>query len=282
MNNDIFVDLHIHSNVSDGTEEIERICEEAVAHKVGILSVTDHNKLAGTKKALQLQQQYGLKIIPGVEVDSTYQERRCHILGYGFDVNDVAFNQFLQQNATILLEVDYNTLQMILKDYPLNFEEYEQYSYDRKMGGWKLIHFLVAQGVVKELEDAIQLMKRYKQRARFPSPAQVVQAIHDAGGIAILAHPGETFRIEDGSKVDVEELLHELIEAGIDGVECYYPRHKSLFEDKLVAFCKERDLCITSGSDYHGDFFHGSKQKIGCEFKRLRDLNLKGLIDFAR
>ena len=282
MDNDYFVDLHTHSTISDGTMEVEQICEEAVAHKVGILSVTDHNKLEGTKKALQLQEQFRLRIISGVEVDSTYQERRCHILGYGFDVNDVTFNQFLKKNAEILLEVDYHTLQSIAKDYPLDLEKYEGYSYDRKMGGWKLIHFLVAQGVVNELEDAIQLMKRYKNRSRFPSPAQVIEAIHNAGGIAILAHPGETFQIEDGSKVDVEELLHKLVEAGIDGVECYYPRHKTMFEDKLVAFCKERDFYITSGSDYHGNFFHGSKQKIGCEFKRPGELNLKKLVELTR
>lgn len=278
MNELLFVDMHIHSNYSDGTEQVESICRRAVENNVGMISITDHNELQGTEKAVKIAKAFGLHAIAGVELDSTYEGRRCHVLGYGFRLEDERFKAFVQENKQVLEKTDLETLRRISEDYPIDLSAYESFSYTSSEGGWKLVHFLVAQKAAEDLENAIQLMKRYKKRAAFPETREIIQRIHEAGGIAILAHPGETFRIEDGGDAELDRRLEELKGFGIDGIECYYPKHKEMLERRLVAFCDKHDMYITVGGDYHGDFFRGSKQKIGCEFKRLNDLRLKGLL----
>lgn len=274
-----FVDLHIHSKYSDGTDSIEDICQKAVENNVKIIAVTDHNGLAGTRKALEIAAKYGLEAIQGVEIDSTYEGRRCHILGYGFNVNNEEFCSFVNANRIALEATDETTLQRISEDYSIDLAAYKDFEYDLQLGGWKLVHFLVSQGVASDSEVAIRLMKQYKKRVVFPETKEIIEQIHNAGGVAILAHPGETFKVAGSGDAEVDRKINEIYQYGIDGIECFYPKHKASFEKRLIDFCMERDLCITVGSDYHGDFFKGSKQKIGCEFKRLKELRLKGLLD---
>ncbi len=278
-NNSVFVDMHIHSCHSDGTESVESICQRAVENGVGIISITDHNELAGTREALEIAPNYGLQALQGIELDSTYEGHRCHLLGYGFDLEDASFNRFVADNKMLLERTDEETLRRIAKEYPIDISAYQEYSCSHKDGGFKLIHFLVAQGAADNMETAISLMKRYKKRACFPKAEEVIQKIHHAGGVAILAHPGETFKITDGGNAETDRHLEEFRQFGIDGIECFYPKHKEIFERRLVDYCLLWDMYITVGGDYHGDFFRGTKQKIGCEFKRIKDLRLKNLLD---
>ena len=123
-------------------------------------------------------------------------------------------------------------------------------------------------------------MKEYKDKVLFPDARDVIDVIHKASGVAILAHPGETFHVDEA--IDEETIGHimDLIGYGLDGIECYYPRHKRGLEKVLCDICRENNLYITSGSDYHGEFFRNSKQNIGCEFKRVQDLQLKNLLNY--
>lgn len=276
---DLFADLHIHSIYSDGTFTLEEICDMAVCNNVGVIAVTDHNTIAGVKALQKIAKEKGLCSIAGVELDSLYNGKRCHILAYKFDPDSKELAEVAAGNKSLLDATDINTLNSIAVDYSIDMGQYDSFVFDKNLGGWKLIQFLVAQGVAENLDVAVKLMKQYKKRAEFPPAEKIIDVIHRAGGVAILAHPGETFRVDgDGDEV-TDALIMKLVDYGIDGMECYYPRHKLTFEKRLENICTARGLYRTVGSDYHGDFFRGSKQKIGCEFKQVKELELKTLLD---
>ena len=218
-------------------------------------------------------------MIPAVEIDSLYNLKRCHIIGYGFDPDSAMLAGFVDKNKRDLEDADRNTLKNISADYKIDINEYDSFVFKEAEGGWKLIQFLVAKGLAEDLDSAIKLMKQYKQRINFPEPKTVIDQIHRAGGIAVLAHPGETFHVNNGGDEETDRHIKQLIEYGLDGIECFYPRHKPAFETRLYNICMEHDMYVTVGSDYHGDFFKNTKQMIGCEFKRLKDLKLKNLLD---
>lgn len=86
----------------------------------------------------------------------------------------------------------------------------------------------------------------------FPSPEEVIDRIHAAGGYAILAHPGEY--IKNLPNIEVKDILNSFASKGIDGIECYYPRHSPEITNKCLYWCNKRNMSITGGSDYHGSF----------------------------
>lgn len=275
----LFTDLHIHSVHSDGTLTVEEICDMAIHNNVGVIAVTDHNTIAGVKMTQRIAKEKGIYSIAGVELDSLFNGKRCHILAYDFNPDSKELNEVAIGNKGILEAADINTLKSIAAGYPIDIGKYDSFVFDPKLGGWKLIQFLVAQGAAQNLDVAVRLMKQYKKQAEFPTAEEIINVIHRAGGVAVLAHPGETFHVDGDGDEETDALIMKLIEYGIDGVECYYPRHKLTFENRLEKICRERGLYRTAGSDYHGDFFKGSKQKIGCEFKQVKELELKTLLD---
>lgn len=277
INENLFVDLHIHSQLSDGTLTADEICSRALYNNVAVIAISDHNTIKGVKYNLETAKRYGLYSIPAVEIDSIYNSKRCHILAYCFEQNNGEFSSFIENNKVILETTDYYTLKNISTDYKIELDQYDSFVFNCNLGGWKLIQFLINQDVAADLDEAIKIMKQYKHKALFPDAKTVINQIHNAGGIAVLAHPGETFHVTNVGNEEIDRYIKQLIEWGIDGIECFYPSHKSAFETYLCEICKENDMYTTVGSDYHGDFFKKSKQMIGCEFKRLKDLNLKNL-----
>lgn len=268
------VDLHVHSNYSDGTYTPYEIIKESINNNIQIVSITDHNCIDGSLEAINLCKNEDLIIIPGVELDSAFNNKVCHILAYDFDIENIQFQKFVNENKMLLENLDKNTLASINNDCDISIDAYESYEHDYRMGGFKLISFLMVSNIAKTQEEAFKLMKKYKGKAGFLNPKDVITKIHEAGGVAILAHPGVTFK---NTKIEksIKTIIEEFVEMGIDGIECYYPAHNYTYEQELIDMCEQHNLMITVGSDFHGNFFKNSKQKIGCEFKKACDLKVE-------
>jgi 3',5'-nucleoside bisphosphate phosphatase len=154
----------------------------------------------------------------------------------------------------------------------VSLEDYNSFNYNRELGGWKALHYFVYKGLMLNLIDGFCIYKKYEHSytcVDFPNVKTLCQWIHEAGGIAVLAHPGKVINT-DNSK-DFKETLLQLIAFGIDGIECYYPSHTKEVTEISLSICHQYKLIITSGSDCHGTF---EKTHIGQLCTNVGKVNL--------
>ena len=251
-------DLHIHSMYSDGTLKPAEIVDMARARGVRLISVCDHNEIQGTLETAVLAQNAGIDFISGVEMDAIYNGLDMHILCYGADLENTELRACIRHARRRLDEMSDALLQRMIEDYPqLDGNEYAHFTHDFRLGGWKMLQYLMHKGITARLRDGFPLYERYGVRycdAGFDTAQNVICAIHAAGGCAVLAHPGVVFPSESLSAFI--QCVDTAMDMGLDGVECYYPRHSSGMQRALVELCRRRGALITAGSDCHGAFGH--------------------------
>lgn len=273
-----FVDLHVHSFYSDGNMSPEEIVEAAVSNNVGVLAITDHNVLEGSIIAGELCAQNGIHYIQGVELDTVTNGKLQHILAYGFDINNKAFTDFVGHMRFLLDESSVKLVELMQCDYAdISLTDFFEFVYDKRLGGWKMLHYLVERGVTSSLKEGMQIYSDYGivlDNSGFSSIAATALRIKQAGGFSVLAHPGEMIDASDISKFKSE--LRHIISNGIDGIECYYPSHSAVVTQACLDVCNESGLIITAGSDCHGDFFVNTR--VGEMNIDLNKLVLKDLI----
>lgn len=269
-----YADLHIHSCYSDGSQTPMQIIAQARQAGVRLLSVTDHNIVQGTLEAAPLAAEAGLAFIGGVEIDALHEGRDIHILCYGADLGDEALLTHIRHARRQLDGMSVELLRRMLPDYPsLSLAEYEQSRHDSSRGGWKMLQYLQAKGITGDLKGGLAYYDRYGvtyAEAGFDAADTVIQAIHAAGGRAVLAHPGVVFPTDRLSTFESHVL--GALELGLDGVECYYPRHDASITRRCLDICNARGLMITAGSDCHGAFNHN---RIGQTQTRISQLRLE-------
>jgi len=274
-----YVDLHIHSIYSDGTMSPEEIVETAISNRVGVLAVSDHNVLGGSIETQKLCKERGVRCIPAVEIDGLDGETNFHILAYGFDVNDQQFAEFIKHTRFLLDEQSVKLIERMQIDYPsLSLAEFMGFSHDRRLGGWKSIHYFKDKGLVSSLKEGMKFYSEYGiefKESGFSTIAAIAYRIKKAGGYSVLAHPGVVMDISDIDEFKQE--LKRIVSFGIDGVECYYPTHSEAVTEACLDVCNELGLMITVGSDCHGAFW-GSKGPIGMMQITMDRLRIEKLI----
>ena len=263
-----YADLHVHTTYSDGTLTPAQAVDAAVRGGVRMLSICDHNVIEGALEAAPIARAAGIEFVPGVELDSMLLGCDTHILCYGADFTNEPLLRIIRDARWRLDKMSDDLLIRMDPDYPaLDVDEYNRMPMDRTLGGWKLLQYLVQKGVTKSLKEAMPFYDQYGvtyEQAGFLPTKAVVDAIHAADGAAVLAHPEVTF----GDKM--EEGLLAALECGIDGVECYYPKHSPELVQRLRDFCEEHGLLMTAGSDCHGAFGRSSVGDPQATVGRMR------------
>ncbi len=274
---DRYVDLHLHSYYSDGTMSPEEIVREAAVNQVGLLAITDHNILTAVGELEGLSRDYGIAYLSGVELDSIDRGSDIHTLGYGVDVGNEEFIRFVKNNRAIMDDISVRLISDMEKDYEdISLADFQAYSYDRRKGGWKALHYFEQKGLTEKLREGFTIYNQYgitNDSGDYPSTSEVIKQIHNAEGKAIMAHPGVSIKEADPELFRLRLL--QLLEQGFDGVECYYPMHSAEITDICVRTCREQGLLITTGSDCHGDFGYS---RIGELKVRMDQLVLGDLI----
>ena len=251
-----FIDMHVHSFYSDGTMSPGEIVEAAVQNRVGVLAVADHNILDGSIETQKLCKEHGIHCIPAVELNTLYGESDIHILAYDFDMGNQQFTDFIKHMRFLLDEASVKLIECMQADFAnVSLAEFMEFTYDRKLGAWKSLHYLVEKGLVSSKKEGIELYFDYDispVKSGYPTIAATVYRIKRAGGYAVLAHPGEVIDFSDIGRF--KEELRRIIAFGIDGIECYYPSHSAEVTNACLELCDEYNLFITAGSDCHGSF----------------------------
>ena len=278
----MLADLHMHSYYSDGTMSPREIVEDAKKRNVQLIAITDHNVLDSYTELKEAAEEFGINVIRGVEIDARFEDIVVHILAYNFQDNEKLFN-LVHKAKNELLETSIELIKRMENDYEnISGEDYEAYDYDRRKGGWKGIHYLFDRGITSELFEGVKYYGQYKcghEYFDYPTVEEVIDAVHEANGYVVLAHPCNYYK--NNTKEEVLEKLEKFKSIGIDGVECYYPANSEMMTETCIEFCKNNNMIITVGSDSHGDFgavSKGIEYYIGAVKKDSSELNLKDMI----
>lgn len=266
------IDLHIHSIYSDGTSNIVDILKKAEELKLSTISITDHEKCTAYKEINEIdaKKYFSGKIIPGIELKSGYNGQVVDILGYGIDY--VKMIDFLKECYGGISREEIQTKQLAefyeyAKEYGLSLVSMEELVWDKNRE-WASIVFY--QELKRHQENKAKLpedlwesfinFKRnyynkkgsmfYIDRSKdYPPINKIVDVIHKTGGLAFVAHVYEYTWMDE----KIEELRKIKEEFNIDGIECYYNSFSKEQTDGLIEFCRNENLLMSGGSDYHGD-----------------------------
>ncbi len=244
------VDLHIHSNASDGRLSPEEVVGESVMRGLSVIALTDHDTVTGLAPALDTAKTFSeLKLIPGVELSTDVSQGEVHILGYFIDYNDEELVARLERMRNSRLE---RAQEMIAKlgdlGVYIEWARVQEIAGKGSVGRPHLAQAMLEKGYIASLGEAFTNYigrggPAYVERRKL-TPAAAVELILRVKGLPVLAHP-----LTVG---DPEALVIELTTTGLVGIEAYYPDYSDDEVRGLKSLAEKCHLVVTGGSDYHG------------------------------
>ncbi|MBU3811411.1 MAG: PHP domain-containing protein [Candidatus Niameybacter stercoravium] len=276
------VDMHMHTYFSDGTMSPEEIVQKAKTREVGILAITDHNKLESWEGLQKAAAKEGIIPIRGVEINAAYKDKVLHLLAYGFEDHNKLFELIDLADREMQRMSDDLIVNLSKIDERVSLEDFNAYEYDRRKGGWKGLHYLLDRGLTTKLFEGFRFYREYGcdfPEYHFPTMEELCKDIKEAGGYSVLAHPMSYFK--ELNEKELIAVLEDLRSKGLTGIECYYPTHSEMMTKTCVDFCKKYNMLITTGSDEHGEFGKEAKtldQTIGCMNIHRDMINIEPLL----
>lgn len=262
IESDLKKDLHMHTCFSDGKLTPKQIIDWRKSQGYELLAITDHDGIEGSVLVAPYADFAGVQFLYGIEFDSEDEAvKDIHMLGYGFDPDDPELRKALYD---IIIERarrnDKFMAALNERGYNITLDDIGAVNEGRFVGKPTFALILKRKGIVESVQEAFNTIfqepdiKSIKKET-YPTK-KVIDIIHGAGGVAVLAHPieqrhrNETF---EEFKPRMYALMDKMREYGIDGIECHHPSADEEQQKMLVAYAKEHDLIITRGSDFHSD-----------------------------
>lgn len=257
----MIVDFHSHTNASDGTLTPDELVAAMRERNVSIFSITDHDTLDAyrtlTGKTIDAT------VIPGVEINCSVRGGDVHILGYKLPLEETNLTRILSSHRSSRVE---RAKQMVkqLNDagLPVTFEQVQAEAVGSlALGRPHVGKALVRHGHVKNIEAVFRDWLVVGKPGYVPQdhilPYRAIELIKEAGGVAVLAHPG---RLKD------ETIIDDLAKYGLDGIEVFYPTHSPQQISYYRGKAKEHKLVMTAGSDFHDIRWH--TRGVGMEVEK--------------
>ena len=247
------VDMHIHTNNSDGSYSTEEIVEMLRTLKAEMFSITDHDSVDACKEIEKLD--IGDMIyIPGIELSSKNGMYDCHILGYYIDYNNedlIRECELIRSRRLEKIDIILNYLQRVRKVRLSEEEKLKIYGKKGTIGRYDICKVLMDRNIGSKKIIYDRYLTNIKGIPSHRSEIDAsISAIKKARGIPVLAHPKE---IEQNYNINIEDIIEDFIEKGIEGIEVYNSIHNLREAKKYLALAKKYNLLITGGSDFHGE-----------------------------
>jgi predicted metal-dependent phosphoesterase TrpH len=268
------VDLHAHTTASDGDHSPTALVEHARQVGLTAIAVTDHDTTDGVAEALEAGERLGIEVIPGVELSAEPKSGQCHILGLLIDPHSKPLRTRLievrrnrnTRNARIVEKMQREL------GWDITLEEVEEIAGGEVVARPHFARVLINKGYVQTMQQAFDEYlakgaKAYVERDRLTS-TEAIALIHQAGGVAILAHP-------NNCKLDpaaTEQYIRELQSMGLDGIEARYNRHTPEDTSRYLTLARRLNLLTSGGSDFHGPSVKPQVYLGHVEHTRAEDL----------
>jgi 3',5'-nucleoside bisphosphate phosphatase len=250
-----FVDLHLHTSYSDGILSTQELLTKVHDAEINCISIVDHDIVDATDEAINIGKEFGIEVIPGVELSTTLGDNDIHILGYFINHKNKILLDYLKQFREERLRRAERIVNKLNKlKVPLKFESVIAQNESGSIGRPHIANAMVEEGLINNYQSAFDKYIRnggpaYERKYTL-SPEEAVTLINNAGGLSFLAHPNY---IKD------EKIFYELIRQGIDGIEVVHPSHTPETVEYLKKIAGEYFLLTSGGSDYHGGLKNDEK-----------------------
>jgi len=255
-----FVDLHAHSNASDGTADPADLIALADAKKLAAIALTDHDTVAGLAQAGRAAEKFPhLRFVPGVEVSAAFPRGTLHVIGLGIDPESQALSETLRvlvdsrndRNPRIIAALRRLGIDISMDDVLACAGGHEGDT--GIVGRLHIAEALRRKGCVRGAAEAFEKYigegrPAFVDKERL-SPRQAISAIRSSGGLAVLAHPTQ---LGCKNRAQLERVVRELIGAGLDGIEVYHTDHTPQQTREYLALAEKYRLLVSGGSDFHG------------------------------
>lgn len=251
------IDLHTHSNVSDGLLAPADLVYEAARRGITVLALTDHDTVAGLDAAAATAEHAGITFIPGVELSSDIGPFEVHVLGYEIDRNDPELLHGLAElEHQRLARIEQIVARLAALGVPVSLDRVRELAGPGTIGRPHVARAMIEQGYVTSVQEAFEQYLAAGRPAFVPRgkivPEQAIALIRKARGVPVLAHPLTTGNID--------LVLRRLIPAGLLGIEVYYAEYDEGTQAYLRAIADRYGLIPTGGSDYHGEGFKTGRE----------------------
>ncbi len=252
-----FADLHLHTNFSDGTFSPEELVLEAQKAGLCCIALTDHDTVEGCARAAAAAAAVRMECIPALELTAEHDDNELHVLGYFVNIHH---ERLLSEIARFQTGRQHRIHQMVARinemGVPLQAESVFALANCKSPGRPHVARALTKAGLVRNLDEAFDRFLKKGRPAWVPkskiSALDAIELIHQAGGLAVMAHPGLN---------RTDEVIPALVEFGMDGIECFHTKHSTVMAERYLEIADKYHLLITGGSDCHG--FSKNKPLIG-------------------
>lgn len=251
---ELLLDLHVHTNCSDGTFSPEEVVELATKKSILALAITDHDTTIGAVRAIEAAKGADIEVIPGVEISTASRSGILHVLGYYINPKDMDLSTRLEW----LRNARNNRITMIVEklvQLGISIKEEDVYEHAGKgaPGRPHVANALVKKSIVDSRQEAFDkyLVKHapaYVEKMKL-KPEESITLIRKSGGVAAVAHP---YTLGYDNYQALASMIGELKDMGLMGIEAYYPRHTPEQTSMYLKLAKELDLIVTGGTDFHG------------------------------
>jgi predicted metal-dependent phosphoesterase TrpH len=252
-----FADLHLHTFFSDGTFTPEELVQRASGLGFAAIALTDHDTVEGCDRAAAACAAVNMEFIAGTELTAEHADTEVHILAYFVDTRNqmlltrIAEFQSVRQNRIREMVAALNKLGI-----PLQAESVFALANCKSPGRPHVARAMVKEKLIGNLDEAFERYLKKGRPAWVPktkmSALESVELIHQAGGLAVMAHPGLN---------RTDEIIPALVDAGLDGIECFHTKHSTVMAERYLEIAEKYHLLVTGGSDCHG--FSKVKPLIG-------------------
>ena len=243
-----FADLHLHTQFSDGTFTPEELVLHAQKGGLSCIALTDHDTVEGCARTAAACAAVKMEFIPGAELTAEHQDTEVHIIGYFLDTHNpallarIATFQAVRQNRIHEMVAALNKMGI-----PLKVEAVFALANCRSPGRPHVARALVKEKLVASLDEAFERFLKKNRPAWVPktkmSALESVDLIHQAGGLAVMAHPGLNHN---------DDIIPDLVAVGLDGIECFHTKHSTSMSEHYLEIAEKHELLVTGGSDCHG------------------------------
>jgi len=241
-------DLHIHTIASDGTYTPRQVLEEAQRVGLTAISVTDHDSVESLADVISLEAEYGIEVIPGIELSVEMGNTEMHLLGYYIDYQERVFlDRLFELRKNRIARAGEMLLRLEEMGFPLDMDALLPGQMTGSIGRLHIAHGLLRSGYIGSIHEAFKKYigndgPAYVPKQRLEKEDAMEMIIH-AGGVPVLAHPGQ---------LDRDDLIPELIDLGLAGLEAFYPSHSRFKTNHYVELARHYNILATGGSDCHG------------------------------
>jgi predicted metal-dependent phosphoesterase TrpH len=255
-NMDCKIDLHTHTNISDGASTPKKLIEDAVVQNVKAIALTDHDNIAGIKEAAKYAKENNIDFLNGIEISSSYKDGRIlHILGLGIDIENEEFlEDFYNMKKARENGIKGILMEISKKGINISIDELREDSLSEYLDRYDIYRYFIKNNLC---QSAQEIWDRFLDPIPYNEGELIkvedsLEIIKKAGGVSFLAHYNKSIGFGGINNHETEKEIKNLIDLGLDGIEKYYPSYTKedhIFLDYIINKYK---LIYSGGTDYHG------------------------------